>query len=212
MFSSRVIQFARSHARRTLLISNLISVIRYSELICKRWTFLRAKPIIKIKKSLETRFARVRTRETNFGNFVADCMKSLTDSDCALVNSGTFRSGVGIFSLFWVRRYESYKVSHNIPERPNFSSRRAHLGRFEHHFTNAWSCSTNESSGSNFATSSRKRSFKVSDNGRSLCPSLGFELFIPARWRTKSTISANKWRRVGRKSDLFRKSSKSLSN
>ena len=37
----------------------------------------RAEPIVKLNKPLETRFARVRTQETNFGNFVADCMRSL---------------------------------------------------------------------------------------------------------------------------------------
>ena len=37
----------------------------------------RAEPIVKISKPLETRFARVRTQETNFGDFVADCMRSL---------------------------------------------------------------------------------------------------------------------------------------
>ena len=41
---------------------------------------------------LETRFARVRTQETNFGNSVADCMREMTKSDVALLNSGTFRA------------------------------------------------------------------------------------------------------------------------
>lgn len=52
----------------------------------------RTEPIVTITTPLETRFASVRTQETNFGNFVADCMRRMTNSDCALLNSGTFRS------------------------------------------------------------------------------------------------------------------------
>lgn len=40
---------------------------------------------------LQGLFARVRTSETNLGNFVCDCMRSATRADVALLNSGTLR-------------------------------------------------------------------------------------------------------------------------
>lgn len=41
---------------------------------------------------LEGRFAKVRTGETNLGNFVSDVIKASTKSDCVILNSGTLRS------------------------------------------------------------------------------------------------------------------------
>ncbi|KAI1285501.1 Trifunctional nucleotide phosphoesterase protein YfkN [Halotydeus destructor] len=41
---------------------------------------------------LDGRFASIRTRETNLGNFVCDIMLASTHSDCAILNSGTLRS------------------------------------------------------------------------------------------------------------------------
>eukprot|EP00041_Stephanoeca_diplocostata_P032005 m.1012301 g.1012301 ORF g.1012301 m.1012301 type:complete len:965 (+) comp24066_c1_seq7:370-3264(+) len=41
---------------------------------------------------LDARFAAIRTRETNVGNFVADCMRESCHADCALINSGTLRA------------------------------------------------------------------------------------------------------------------------
>lgn len=40
---------------------------------------------------LQGKFDRVRTSETNLGNFVCDCMRSATHADVALLNSGTLR-------------------------------------------------------------------------------------------------------------------------
>ena len=66
------------------------------EAIVQRYTAdlqrARKTPLIENVVPLETRFARVRTQETNFGNFVADCMREMTKSDVALLNSGTFRA------------------------------------------------------------------------------------------------------------------------
>lgn len=41
---------------------------------------------------LDGRFASIRTRETNLGNFVCDIMLASTHSDLAILNSGTLRS------------------------------------------------------------------------------------------------------------------------
>jgi 5'-nucleotidase len=41
---------------------------------------------------LEGRFVKVRTEETNLGNFVADMMRRATSADVAILNSGTLRS------------------------------------------------------------------------------------------------------------------------
>lgn len=41
---------------------------------------------------LEGRFAKIRTQETNLGNFFCDIMLSSTDADIAMINSGTLRS------------------------------------------------------------------------------------------------------------------------
>ena len=41
---------------------------------------------------LEGRFTKVRTEETNLGNFITDIMKHATSSDVAILNSGTLRS------------------------------------------------------------------------------------------------------------------------
>jgi len=52
----------------------------------------RFKTIIELKVPIETRFARIRTQETNIGSFTADKMRDLTGCDVALLNSGTFRA------------------------------------------------------------------------------------------------------------------------
>ncbi|XP_041377025.1 mannosylglucosyl-3-phosphoglycerate phosphatase-like [Gigantopelta aegis] len=41
---------------------------------------------------LEGRFSRIRSQETNLGNFVTDIMLTATKADVAILNSGTFRS------------------------------------------------------------------------------------------------------------------------
>jgi 5'-nucleotidase len=41
---------------------------------------------------LEGRFVKVRTEETNLGNFIADLMRHATSADVAILNSGTLRS------------------------------------------------------------------------------------------------------------------------
>lgn len=41
---------------------------------------------------LDGRFASIRTKETNLGNFVCDIMLASTHADCAILNSGTLRS------------------------------------------------------------------------------------------------------------------------
>eukprot|EP00929_Paragymnodinium_shiwhaense_P036825 TRINITY_DN19699_c0_g1_i1.p1 TRINITY_DN19699_c0_g1~~TRINITY_DN19699_c0_g1_i1.p1 ORF type:complete len:1477 (+),score=286.27 TRINITY_DN19699_c0_g1_i1:96-4526(+) len=41
---------------------------------------------------LDSRFASIRTAETNIGNFVADVMRQRLDSDVAIINSGTLRA------------------------------------------------------------------------------------------------------------------------
>lgn len=52
----------------------------------------RVLPLIESIVNIETRFARVRTRESNFGNFIADCMRQSAGTEIALLNSGTLRS------------------------------------------------------------------------------------------------------------------------
>ena len=41
---------------------------------------------------LETRFSQVRTQETNFANFFADCIRYDLHADVSIINSGTIRS------------------------------------------------------------------------------------------------------------------------
>ncbi|XP_059158773.1 mannosylglucosyl-3-phosphoglycerate phosphatase-like [Physella acuta] len=41
---------------------------------------------------MDGRFSSVRTQETNLGNFITDIILTATKADCALLNSGTFRS------------------------------------------------------------------------------------------------------------------------
>jgi len=50
------------------------------------------KVIGHLESNLEGRFARIRSEETNLGNFITDIMLQCTDADVALLNSGTFRS------------------------------------------------------------------------------------------------------------------------
>ena len=47
---------------------------------------------------LDTRFSQVRTRETNYGNFVADLARAYFDSDCCVINSGSIRNDAMIKS------------------------------------------------------------------------------------------------------------------
>ena len=42
--------------------------------------------------ALDGRFATVRTRETNLGNWVADVWREAAHADIALLNSGTLRA------------------------------------------------------------------------------------------------------------------------
>jgi 5'-nucleotidase len=46
----------------------------------------------KINTELDGRFSAVRTRETNLGNFICDTILEAVHADCAILNSGTFRS------------------------------------------------------------------------------------------------------------------------
>ncbi|RWS06235.1 trifunctional nucleotide phosphoesterase protein YfkN-like protein [Dinothrombium tinctorium] len=52
---------------------------------------------------LDGRFSKIRTQETNLGNFIADIMLACTHSDLAILNSGTLRSDrihpKGVFKL-----------------------------------------------------------------------------------------------------------------
>ena len=41
---------------------------------------------------LDTRFSQVRTKETNYGNFVVDLVRTYYDADCAVLNSGSIRN------------------------------------------------------------------------------------------------------------------------
>lgn len=43
---------------------------------------------------LEGRFSYVRTQETNLGNFISDILLTSVNADCAMLNSGSFRSDV----------------------------------------------------------------------------------------------------------------------
>lgn len=62
-----------------------------------------------VECSLEGRFKCIRTQETNLGDLVCDIMRNATKADCALINSGTFRSDTvhdaGVFKM---------KVSGNV--------------------------------------------------------------------------------------------------
>ena len=50
------------------------------------------KKLGRVNVELEGRFAKVRTEETNLGNFVCDIMLAAVNVDCAFLNSGTLRS------------------------------------------------------------------------------------------------------------------------
>jgi 5'-nucleotidase len=56
-----------------------------------------------INVDLEGRIDLMRTQETNLGNFVCDIMLSTINADCALLNSGSFRSDIvhpaGVFKV-----------------------------------------------------------------------------------------------------------------
>lgn len=52
----------------------------------------RSKLVIRLESPIETRFARIRTQETNIGSFTADIMREISGCDVALLNSGTFRA------------------------------------------------------------------------------------------------------------------------
>lgn len=41
---------------------------------------------------LDTRFSQVRTKQTNYGNFMADLARLYYDSDCCIINSGAIRN------------------------------------------------------------------------------------------------------------------------
>jgi len=41
---------------------------------------------------LDSRFTSIRTKETNIGNFITDCMRDALSADVALLNSGTLRA------------------------------------------------------------------------------------------------------------------------
>lgn len=41
---------------------------------------------------LEGRFSKIRTEETNLGNWICDILLAATGADLVLINSGTFRS------------------------------------------------------------------------------------------------------------------------
>lgn len=41
---------------------------------------------------LEGRFCKIRTEETNLGNWICDILLAATGADLVLINSGTFRS------------------------------------------------------------------------------------------------------------------------
>ena len=44
--------------------------------------------------NLETRFDKIRNSEQNLSNFIVDIMRLETESDCAIANTGTFRSNI----------------------------------------------------------------------------------------------------------------------
>lgn len=41
---------------------------------------------------LETRFSNVRTKETNYGDFLADLARTYYDADCCVINAGSIRN------------------------------------------------------------------------------------------------------------------------
>jgi len=43
---------------------------------------------------LETRFSKVRTSETNYGNFIADLVRFYFGCDCCIINSGSIRNDI----------------------------------------------------------------------------------------------------------------------
>lgn len=52
------------------------------------------KPIGYTAVKLDSRFTTVRTRESNFGNFVCDLMRYYYDADCGMMAGGTIRGDV----------------------------------------------------------------------------------------------------------------------
>ena len=50
----------------------------------------------------------IRTRETNFGNFMADLFRNYHQTDCAFVNSGSLRYGKNVpVGPIWSRVFKS---------------------------------------------------------------------------------------------------------
>lgn len=45
-----------------------------------------------INIDLDGRFIKLRTEETNLGNFMCDIVLEAVNADCVIINSGTFRS------------------------------------------------------------------------------------------------------------------------
>lgn len=50
------------------------------------------KVIGEIGVELDTRFAKIRTQETNASNWIADCIRDGTGADVTILNSGTLRA------------------------------------------------------------------------------------------------------------------------
>ena len=51
---------------------------------------------------IEARFSRIRTEETNIGNWTADLIRTEMDTDIALVNTGTIRAN-GVFEAGFIK-------------------------------------------------------------------------------------------------------------
>jgi 5'-nucleotidase len=45
-----------------------------------------------MKTELDGRFSKVRSQETNLGNFICDVILAAVEADCCILNSGSLRS------------------------------------------------------------------------------------------------------------------------
>ena len=70
--------------------------------------------IAHIQCELDGRFKTIRSGETNLGNLITDIMSATTRADCALINSGTFRSNdihfPGLFKMKVLHHITSYYI------------------------------------------------------------------------------------------------------
>ena len=66
---------------------------------------------------LDSRFDVIRSQETNWGNFVADVLRTFYDADCSIIAAGTFRADqtfqAGMLTVQDIRCWYVYRPLRN---------------------------------------------------------------------------------------------------